>query len=148
MLVGTYASILSPNRRTAIPKKFLKELGDKIIMAKWYEGCLVVVSEVSWLALLKRLTGGERIPTEPVRDTERFILGSAYELASDFQGRVTVPQELADYAHLTTKLIFIGLIDRVEVWDESVWREKEKDISARASQIIEKLANETKSRVS
>lgn len=144
MLVGTFASILSPKRRTAIPKKLLKELGEKVIVARWYEGAISLVSEGSWLALLKRLTGGERIPTEPVRDTERFIIGSAYEVTPDEQGRVIIPEELVSYAHLTTKIVFVGLIDRVEIWDEAIWRQKEKAISTEASQIIEKLANETK----
>jgi len=145
MLVGTFQAILSAKRRTAIPKKFLKELGDRLILAKWYEDCLALVGEDYWLALLKRLTGGEaRVPTEPVRDTERFILGSAYELEADGQGRVVIPQELVVYANLSEKLVFIGLGDRIEIWDEQAWREKEKAVATHAVELVEKLANEQK----
>ena len=143
MLVGTFQAALSPKRRTAIPKKFLKELGNRVIMAKWYEGCLALVGETYWLALLKRLTGGEtRVPTEPIRDTERFILGSAYEVLPDEQGRVVIPMELVIYAGLSEKLVFIGLMDRIEVWNEDNWREKEKAVSVHAGELVEKLANE------
>ncbi len=145
MLVGTFQAALSPKRRTAIPKKFLKELGHKVIMAKWYEGCLALVGEDYWLALLKRLTGGEtRVPTEPIRDTERFILGSAYEVLPDEQGRVVIPAELVLYADLSEKLVFIGLMDRIEIWNEETWREKEKSVAVHAGELVEKLANEQK----
>lgn len=141
MIVGSYSGIISPKRRTAIPKKILHELGSKVIIAKWYENCLAIVSTDTWNALLKRLVGKDQLATSPVRDTERFILGSAYELLPDAQGRVVIPQALMDFAGLTNRLTFIGLGDKVEVWDEDKWMNKEKEIADKAEEMIENLAN-------
>lgn len=79
----------------------------------------------------------------PVRDTDRFILGSAYEIEPDFQGRVIIPSNLASYANLKTRLVFLGLNDRIEIWDEEAWKKREEYISQHAGEFIEKLAEGT-----
>jgi len=71
-------------------------------------------------------------------------LGSAYEIEPDTQGRIVLPINLVSYAGLKENLVFLGLKDRVEIWNKEVWEEKEKEISAKASEYIEKIANETK----
>lgn len=142
MLIGQYQSKLGAKRRTAIPKKFRTTLGKNPIITRWYEGCLVLISKDNWNALLDKLTGKQEIVTAPVRDTDRFIMGSAFELEPDTQGRVIIPDYLADYAELKEDLVFLGLGDRVELWDKNTWLKKEKSIAETASQLVEKLANE------
>jgi len=141
MLIGTYFSALSEKRRSAVPKKFLQELGKKLIIAKWYEGCLVLVGMEAWQVLLNKLTGKSEIITAPVRDTDRFILGSAYGLDPDDQGRVIIPKNLSEYAGLGEKLVYIGLGNRVEIWDEDKWNEHDKFVSSHAGEFVEELAN-------
>lgn len=140
MLIGQYSTNLSPKRRIAIPKKIREKLGQKIIVARWYENCLVLVGEADWIVLLKRLTGEPRLITAPVRDTERFVLGSAYELEPDDQGRVILPLSLVTYAGLTKDVIFIGLKSRIEIWDKAEWQKRENYIARHADEFIEKLA--------
>lgn len=146
MLLGTFTGRLSPKRRVAIPSLFRKILGDRLIVAKWYEGCLIIVGTPSWKALLDRLTAKVELVTEPVRDTDRFILGSAFEIEPDGQGRFVIPRALAQYAELKTEVVFVGLGERVEVWDSEAWRREEIEVSKKASLMIEKLALEEKER--
>lgn len=140
MLLGTYQVKVAPGRRVFIPAPLRKNLGENLIIAKWYEGCLVLIANNSWQALYKRLTGSQKIIVSPIRDTERFILGSAYEVVPDDQWRIIVPEILSSYANLGEQVNFIGLGDRVEIWDSKIWEEKEKNITKEASQIIEDLA--------
>lgn len=140
MLIGSYSGVLSPKRRTAIPKKFLTELGNSFIIAKWYEGCLVIVEKSVWEALLERVSPKGTVVTGPVRDTDRFILGSAYEIVADEQGRIVIPASLAFYARLSQRITFLGLRDRIEIWNEEVWLKKEREIASQAGEILEKLA--------
>ena len=141
MLIGTYPGILSPKRRTAIPKKFLDEIGQSLVVAKWYEGCLVLVSKQAWIALLTRITGEARTVVASVRDTERFILGSAFEIACDNQGRTVLPANLCTYAGLSKNVVYLGLGDRVEIWNQEIWEAKEKTIAKEAAKTLENLAN-------
>ena len=112
MLLGTYYGVLSPKRRTAVPASFRKVLGKDIILAKWYEGGLV--------------------------------LGSAFSLEADEQGRVVIPEVLAAYAGLGKDVVFIGLGDRAEIWNKEEWLKKEIEISKNASRLLEEVANENK----
>lgn len=101
---------------------------------------MVVVGEGLWEALLKRLTGGSEIITQPVRDTDRFILGSAFEFATDKQGRFVIPKVLREYAGLKDEVVFVGLGERIEVWDKETWDKREDYVQKHASEMVEKLA--------
>jgi len=139
MLIGQYTVNLSSGRRVAIPKKFVNELGRKMVITRWYEGCLVLVSIENWKVLLNRLTGEKKFITAPVRDIDRFILGGAYEVEPDGQGRVVVPEALANYATLLSQVVFMGLGDRVEIWGWAQWNKREKIVLKEAAATAEKL---------
>ena len=124
----------------SVPSQFRKELGQSCILVRWYEGCLVLVSEESWNALYKRLVGTETLIVNPVRDTERFILGSAYNVYPDEQGRIVIPERLALYSGLTDDIYFIGLGEKAEIWDKSAWEVKEKEVVRDADKFLEELA--------
>lgn len=140
MLIGSYLGVLGEKRRVAVPKKFLTELGSKPIVSKWYEDCLVIISHDFWEKLLGRLTGQTKVVSLGVRDIERFILGSAYETEPDAQGRIIIPDILASYAGLEKELIFVGLSDRVEIWNKKVWDRKSEELSKTTKEYIENLA--------
>lgn len=103
---------------------------------------MVLVGKDFWNALWQRLTGGEKIIVSPIRDTERFIMASAYEVEVDNQRRIVIPERLVLYADLKENVVFLGIGDRVEIWDEAKWMEKEKVLAFDAPKLIEKLANE------
>ena len=140
MLIGQYISKITEKNRISLPKKFRSELGDRVIIAKWYEGCCVIVSEVSWNQILKMLTGRMSTLTRAVRDTDRFILGSAYELDLDLQGRFVIPGTLKDYADLSEDVVFLGLGNRIELWNLDVWVKKEKSVQGSAEEARESMA--------
>ncbi len=131
---------IGERRRVAIPKKFLSELGERVIIAKWYEDCLILVSDKFWEELLKRLTGGNRVISFGVRDIERFILGSAFESEPDSQGRIIIPEILSEYADLGKEVVFVGLGDRVEIWSKEKWDGKSKDLAKVTREYVENLA--------
>ena len=145
MLIGSYIGNLGDKRRTAVPKKFLTELGEKPILAKWYEDCLILVSGEFWEKLLGRLTGGTSVLGLGVRDIERFILGSAFETEPDAQGRIILPEILVSYANLDKDLVFVGLTDRVEIWDKRVWDKKSGELAKVTKEYVEQLSRTSSS---
>lgn len=140
MFVGTYLVSVTSGKRTAIPSVFRQNLGQSVILAKWYENCLVLVGKDSWNALLERLTGGERMIIEPIRQTEHFIFASAYEVVVDDQGRMVLPDRLVSYANLEEQVYFLGIGDRVEIWNKEIWEKKEAEVASEAASYIENLA--------
>lgn len=143
MFLGTYLVSVTSGKRTSIPSIFRSKLGRTVIVAKWYENCLVLTNNDSWNALLERVTGGQKMIIRPIRSTEHFIFASAYEIETDEQGRIVIPDILFNYAGLTDQVYFLGVGDRVEIWNKEVWEKKEKEISQDAANYIEELAHDT-----
>lgn len=144
MLIGQYVNKITKKGRTALPSNFRKIIGQKAIAAKWYEGCIVIVSKGNWYSHIQRLTGKDNFLTLPVRDTDRFILGSAFEVSFDSQGRFVVPKRLREYAGFNDEVVYLGLGERIEIWDKEKWQKKEKNIQQEAGQMLEKIAKENK----
>lgn len=140
MVIGQYKSKLTDKDRVSVPVKFRHELGEELILARWYENCLVLVSKGNWEKLLRRLTGGSQIVISPVRDIDRFILGSAFEAKLDSQGRFIIPEFLINYAEISHEVVFVGLGDRVEVWSSKKWEDLEQSVKEKAEKAIEKVA--------
>lgn len=140
MLIGQYVSKLTEKDRIAVPKKIRQELGEDLIIARWYEKCLVLVSKDAWQRLLKRLIGTANLITSPVRDVDRFILGLAFEIKLDNQGRFIMPKALLDYANIKQEMVFVGLYDRVEIWASEEWEKLEAEVEKKAAKAVEKIS--------
>lgn len=142
MLIGSFQSKITDGNRVAVPKKLRTELGDRFIVAKWYEQCVVMISLTDWEALLQKLTGKQELLTRAVRDTDRFILGSAFEVEVDRQGRINLPANLSTFAKLTSDVVFLGLGSRVELWDAPTWEAKEAQIATEAADLLENMSHD------
>ena len=140
MIIGQYYSKLTDKSRLSIPKKFREEIGDDLVIARWYESCLVLVAKNDWEKLIRRLTGEGGIVTSKVRDIDRFISGLAYEVGLDKQGRFIVPDKLLLHSGIQDEAVFVGLKDRIEIWSRQNWEELEKRVDEKATIAIEQIA--------
>lgn len=145
MLVGQYFQKLSEKGRTALPSRFKKEVGIKIILSRWYEGSLAIFNINSWKSIVERVTQ-DTVLGVPLRETERFLLGGAYEIVLDNQGRFVIPPALRSYAGLGKEVVFLGLGARIEVWNKERWMEHEKSVIGRAEEMIEKVTTKNVSK--
>lgn len=144
MFLGSYLVRVTSGSRTSIPSYFREKLGDSFILAKWYEGCLVLIAKDTWQVLLTRLTAGVNNLVSPVRGTERFIFAESYELSPDEQGRIVIPDSLFKYAEFKDEVYFLGVRDRVEIWDKDTWESERKKLAKSAPEYIEELAKDAR----
>ena len=142
MLIGEFETRLTDKNRLAIPKKIRDEMKEGLIIARGYEGCLILLDNKRW-KLLETVISKEPILNLSIRDTKRFLLGGASELELDNQGRFVLANNLKDYAEINEEIVFIGLIDWVEIWNKDKWQEKLKELSKNASDIADKLTKLT-----
>jgi MraZ protein len=138
MLLGHYLTKLGDKNRAAIPAKFRSELGTKVILAQWYENCLVLVSEEKWQKVVSQITE-KPFFSSPARGTDRFLLGNAFELELDSQGRLVIPPTLCSYAGISTEIAFVGLSNRVEIWALDKWQAYQNYLDENAEEIADKL---------
>lgn len=96
MLIGHYQTKVSAKGRVALPNKFKKTLGIKLIITANYEKSLMIVTPDSWDKVLRGIVN-RPLTFKPARATDRFLLGSAFEIQLDSQGRFIIPKYLRHF---------------------------------------------------
>ncbi len=138
MLVGEFKHTLDEKKRISIPSKFRNVLGKKIVITKGLDNCLFMYSLKDWTKIASQL--GERSFTQADnRNFNRFLLASAHEVSIDSVGRILIPENLCSFAKIKSKVVFAGIYNRVEIWDESAWDTFNEQVSKNADSIAEKL---------
>ena len=139
MFIGNYQSKLDTRKgRTAIPVKFRRLLGKKAIITQGYEGSLMLIKADDWEGVVGKVTQASFL-SGVTRQTERFLLGSAFEIELDIQGRFIVPLNLRQYAQLGKDLVFVGVGNRIEIWSQNNWKKQEKFLQVNITRISEQL---------
>src|SRR5713226_4191692 len=114
MLIGQFEGKIGEKHQIAFPKKFRDELGEKLIVTKGFENCLIVVSENQWKTLLEG-TEGKPFTLKSTREMQRFLLGNATFVELDTKGRCVLPEYLREYAHIDDEIIYAGIERFVEI---------------------------------
>ena len=139
MLIGQYKAKISLKGRLAFPKKFREELGESLVVTVGYENSLMVVSSKDWNSLIEA-TKDKSFVLNSARDTNRFLLGEASEVALDEQGRCVLPSYLRIFAKIGEEVIFLGLNKYVEIWDKTAWEKYQTSLHENIGKIAEKLS--------
>lgn len=141
MIIGQYEGKVGEKYQIAIPKKFREVLGDKLIVTKGFEGCLIVVSEENWKTLLEDIQG-RPFADKVSREKQRFILGNASLVELDAKGRFVLPEYLRKYANITNDIIYAGIERFFEIWSKDKWEEQQKDLAENIAMIAEKFSQQ------
>lgn len=138
MLIGQYNHTIDIKKRLALPVKFRGELGAKVIITKGVETCLVVYTEKEWEIMAAKLANLP-IAQGEARSFARIMLAGAMEVSLDKLGRILVPDYLKEYADLKKNVVVCGLSTRLEIWDETVWKNYQQNAEKGVIEIVSKL---------
>lgn len=140
MLIGQYEHTIDSKKRLALPAKFRGELGDKVIVTRGIDDCLVVYTEEEWKMTSEKLS---RLPASQAeaRSFARIMLAGAMELCLDKLGRILIPDYLKKYAGLEKNVVVCGLSNRLEIWDLAKWEGYKNQVEAGVSDIASKLGD-------
>ena len=139
MIIGEYRSKIADKKRVSLPKKFRDELGEEIILTRGYEDSLIIVNKDMWSKVAQEVIDGSFI-NKNIRDTSRFLVGGATEITIDKQGRFLIPDSLFEHANLSKDVVFIGLVNWIEVWDREKWDERLKYLKDNGDQIAQEIS--------
>ena len=138
MLIGEYTHTIDSKKRVALPAKFRKEVGKKLVVTHGLDGCLFLYPVSEWKGISKKISDMGMAQAD-TRGFNRFILSGAVEVEPDSLGRILIPEFLCEFAGLSSKVVFAGVHSRIEVWDESRWRTYKEHINKQAAEMAEKL---------
>lgn len=140
MLIGQYEHTIDSKKRLALPAKFRGELGDKVIITRGIDSCLVVYTEEEWKETAMKLS---KLPSSQseARSYARIMLAGAMESCLDKLGRILIPDYLKKYAGLEKNVIICGLTNRLEIWDANKWDVYKKNVEKEVGNIASKLGD-------
>lgn len=138
MFNGTYIHTIDEKKRLSVPAKFRQLLGKKAVITIGLNKCLSIYTTKDWKVFAKKLTSLSMGRPED-RAVARLFLSSAFDVDIDSIGRILIPDTLKQQAALSNQVYFIGVGDRVEVWDEQAWLAYKAEKDQVIEQIAEKL---------
>lgn len=140
MLIGEYRHTIDGKNRLSLPAKLRKEMGRTVVITPGLDHCLFIFTVKEWHRIAGRLSAGESsILQSDNRGFNRFLLGGAVEAEVDAVGRMLLPEALRDRGGLKTEVVFIGVGDRVELWDKGAWEDYRRGVEGKADALAEKL---------
>lgn len=139
MLIGQYEGKIGEKSRIAFPSKFREEIGEKLIVTKGLENCLLIISEDGWRTLLEG-TVGKPFTDKHSREMQRFLLGNATLVELDAKGRFIIPEYLREHARLKSEVVFAGIERFIELWNKESWEKHQEVLAANIESIAEKLS--------
>jgi MraZ protein len=140
MIIGQYSHTIDDKNRLSLPAKFRQEMGKKVVITPGLDSCLFIFTMKEWEKIAERLSvkEGSMLQADN-RGFNRYLLGGAVEVEIDGVGRMLLPEHLRDRAKLKSKVVFIGVKDRAELWDEATWNAYRAKVENEAGALAEKL---------
>ena len=137
MFIGEHKQKMDTKGRVVVPSKFRDELGNQVVVTKGLgEQCLYAFSRESWEKVVSKL---EELPMTnmKVRNFNRFFLAGANNLEADKLGRVLVSSALREYALLDKEVVWVGVGNRMEIWDIDKWKENSDKFTGESADSID-----------
>lgn len=140
MFIGEYTHTIDEKKRISLPSKFKKELGTKVVVTRGLDNCLFLFPYKTWEAISKELSGLD-VKQADARGFSRFMFSGASEIDVDSNGRILVPDYLREFGDLKSPVIFAGVHNRIEIWNEKRWKAYTKRIESEVDMMAEKLGS-------
>lgn len=122
MFLGTHTPKLDDKGRFFLPAKYREQLAAGLVVTRGQDHCLAIYPRATFEERTQQMI---QAPTSlrQVRDFQRMLAASASDEVPDKQGRVSIPTVLRDYAGLSSEIVVVGAIDRLEIWNPTAWAE-------------------------
>ena len=126
---GYHEHSVDAKGRTSLPSEFREVLSElyedddklSLMITEGFDGNIVAYPKQAWEELVETLLKtGMR-----ARGIKRKLVGRARKCMVDKQGRVIIPQALRDCAGIGKDLAWVGMLDKIEIWDVQRLEEKE-----------------------
>lgn len=115
-------------------------MGKSVVVSRGLDNCLFVFTIKEWGSIAEKLANNSMLQSD-ARSFNRYMLGSATEVAVDAQGRMLLPEFLKEAVGITSKVAVVGMYSRVELWEESTWKKHKQTVEKNAEGLAEKLGS-------
>lgn len=138
MFLGTFEHTLDSKGRLAIPARLRNTLGEKAVLTRSPDRCLVLYPMDEWNRLAEQLSKLSQADRN-ARDLQYFFFGGASEVDIDAQVRINVPPMLRNYAAIESDVVSVGMSTHIVVWSKAAWEEREARVNGDIDNIAAQL---------
>ena len=121
MLMGEFNHTIDNKNRLISPSKRRSE-SDGATITRGLDKCLAIYPKNEWDKIVNKLATLPFTKSD-ARNVNRFIFSGASTIVFDKMGRINLPANLVSYASLVKDCVIIGVGDRLEVWDKTLYDE-------------------------
>lgn len=127
---GSYTYAVDEKGRVSLPAKLRKyvspEANETFVITRGFEQCLFVYPADEWNKLEQNLRNLSNYDPDHRRFI-RVMLELASECQLDGQVRLSIPQELREFANIQGEVRIIGTLDKIELWDPKLYEEYKRN---------------------
>ncbi len=134
--MGEYNHTVDAKGRLIIPAAYREKLGERFVVTKGIDDCLVVYAMEQWEELLEKLSQIS-MTRQNNRNFNRFMLGKAGEVELDSHGRILLNNAFREYAQIEKDAVLVGAGKYIEIWAKDKYEAmmNDLDISAIAEEL-------------
>jgi MraZ protein len=127
LFIGKHPSTLDHDNSFAAPASYMQELSGGAFILQGFERNLMVFP-LSAFEQVYRAVSSQNLADPLARSLLRLLLGSAREAAPGANGRITLPDDLKEFAQVGAEMVIVGQGDFFEVWQLGLWEEQESQL--------------------
>jgi MraZ protein len=116
---------LDAKGRMAVPTRARDPLTQggtvKLVLTAHPDACLLLYPVPAWEPIRAQVMSFPSLDRQASL-WKRLLVGFAQEVEPDSAGRLLIPPELRDFAHITRQVMFVGQGSHFEIWDLEAWK--------------------------
>lgn len=137
---GQFNITIDEKGRMSLPSRIRGKIdGDVLILTKGAEKCLWLYLPEEWDRVSEQLISGASVFSLNTQDVLRRFIAPAEEVSVDKAGRVKLSPSLMKSVGLGRDCYLLGMGERLEIWDETVYERFEEERSAEVKETWEGL---------
>lgn len=125
MFQGANQINLDAKGRMAVPTRAREPLTQggtvKLVLTAHPDACLLLYPSPAWEPIRAQVMSFPSLDRQASL-WKRLLVGFAQEVEPDSAGRLLIPPELRDFAHITRPVMFVGQGSHFEIWDLEAWK--------------------------
>ncbi|MCK5945861.1 MAG: division/cell wall cluster transcriptional repressor MraZ [Mycoplasmataceae bacterium] len=137
-MFGNYSRSLDEKRRVIVPSKFRNALGKTFYITLGADNTLDMRTSNDFEVWMAKINGTNML-SKDARKFARILLGNTIKLEFDKQGRIALPNTFLQKTGITTEVTFVGIGNKVELWDSKRYLAFEKEFASEGA--MDKLAD-------
>lgn len=123
-LLGRHEFRIDEKGRVSFPSAFRRAVSSgPLVLLQWQETHLDLFPSETWARIRQNLLDHRKRQRDGGAYLRR-ITASAAEVEPDGAGRILIPAWLRDRAELDQTVLFIGAVDRIELWNPHRFEEQ------------------------